>query len=157
MDSKTSILMGYINKVLFFDGFTKTQKEKLIGEVGMFKKFEKSGETIFSDGQKVDSMFVILEGVVSITRKSFKDDQEKLVSIAKLEKGSVFGEISLLSNGNRTTGASTESSLVVVMVITKKKLESLELGVQKLFHTQMILTLIRRLDEMNEKYRNVIS
>ena len=122
----------------------------------MFKKYEKKGLTIFSEGAKGESMYVVLEGVIGITRLTFKDDKEKRVTLAKLKKGSVFGEISLLSNQNRTTGAITDSSLVIVMVIDKKTLESFDLGIQKLFHTQMISTLIRRLDGMNEKYRDVI-
>ena len=122
----------------------------------MFKKYEKKGLTIFSEGAKGESMYVVLEGVICITRLTFKHDKEKRVTLAKLKKGSVFGEISLLSNQNRTTGAITDSSLVIVMVIDKKTLESFDLGIQKLFHTQMISTLIRRLDGMNEKYRDVI-
>ena len=43
------------------------------------------------------------------------------------------------------------------MVIDKKTLETFDLGIQKIFHTQMILTLVKRLDEMNEKYRNIIA
>jgi len=35
-------------------------------------------------------------------------------------------------------------------------LESFDLGIQNSFRTQMILTLIRRLDSMYEKYRDVI-
>ena len=123
----------------------------------MFEKYEKKGMTIFSEGAKGESMYVVLEGVIGITRLTFKYDKEKRVTLAKLKKGSVFGEISLLSNQNRTTGAITDSSLVIVMVIDKKTLESFDLGIQKLFHTQMISTLIRRLDDMNEKYRDVIN
>ena len=156
MDSKNRFLLHRINQVSFFDGFSHIEKGKLLEKVDMFKKYEKKGLTIFSEGAKGDSMYVVLEGVIGITRLTFKHDKEKRVTLAKLKKGSVFGEISLLSNQIRTTGAITDSSLVIVMVIDKKTLESFDLGVQKLFHTQMILTLIRRLDGMNEKYRDVI-
>jgi len=156
MDSKNRSLLHRINQVSFFDGFSHIEKGKLLEKVGMFKKYEKKGLTIFSEGAKGESMYVVLEGVICITRLTFKHDKEKRVTLAKLKKGSVFGEISLLSNQNRTTGATTDSSLVIVMVIDKKTLESFDLGIQKLFHTQMISTLIRRLDDMNEKYRDVI-
>ena len=156
MDSKNSSLLHRINQVSFFDGFSHIEKGKLLEKVEMFKKYEKKGLTIFSEGAKGESMYVVLEGVIGITRLTFKHDKEKRVTLAKLKKGSVFGEISLLSNQNRTTGAITDSSLVIVMVIDKKTLESFDLGIQKLFHTQMISTLIRRLDGMNEKYRDVI-
>lgn len=157
MDSKNRSLLHRINQVSFFDGFSHIEKGKLLEKVEMFKKYEKKGLTIFSEGAKGESMYVVLEGVIGITRLTFKHDKEKRVTLAKLKKGSVFGEISLLSNQNRTTGAITDSSLVIVMVIDKKTLESFDLGIQKLFHTQMISTLIRRLDGMNEKYRNVIA
>ena len=156
MNSKDRSLLHRINQVSFFDGFSHIEKGKLLEKVEMFKKYEKKGWTIFSEGDKGKSMYVVLEGVIGITRLAFKHDKEKRVTLAKLKKGSVFGEISLLSNQNRTTGAITDSSLVIVMVIDKKTLESFDLGIQKLFHTQMISTLIRRLDGMNEKYRDVI-
>jgi len=156
LDSKNRSLLDRINQVSFFDGFSHIEKGKLLEKVEMFKKYEKKGLTIFSEGAKGESMYVVLEGVIGITRLTFKHDKEKRVTLAKLKKGSVFGEISLLSNQNRTTGAITDSSLVIVMVIDKKTLESFDLGIQKLFHTQMISTLIRRLDGMNEKYRDVI-
>ena len=156
MNSKDRSLLHRINQVSFFDGFSHIEKGKLLEKVEMFKKYEKKGLTIFSEGAKGESMYVVLEGVIGITRLTFKHDKEKRVTLAKLKKGSVFGEISLLSNQNRTTGATTDSSLVIVMVIDKKTLESFDLGIQKLFHTQMISTLIRRLDGMNEKYRDVI-
>ena len=157
MDSKNRSLLHRINQVSFFDGFSHIEKGKLLEKVEMFKKYEKKGLTIFSEGAKGESMYVVLEGVIGITRLTFKHDKEKRVTLAKLKKGSVFGEISLLSNQNRTTGAITDSSLVIVMVIDKKTLESFDLGIQKLFHTQMISTLIRTLDGMNEKYRNIIA
>ena len=156
MNSKDRSLLHRINQVSFFDGFSHIEKGKLLEKVEMFKKYEKKGWTIFSEGDKGESMYVVLEGVIVITKLTFKHDKEKIVTLAKLKKGSVFGEISLLSKQSRTTGAITASSLVIVMVIDKKTLESFDLGIQKLFHTQMISTLIRRLDDMNEKYRDVI-
>ena len=156
MNSKDRSLLHRINQVSFFDGFSHIEKGKLLEKVEMFKKYEEKGWTIFSEGDKGESMYVVLEGVIGITRLAFKHDKEKRVTLAKLKKGSVFGEISLLSKQNRTTSAITDSSLVIVMVIDKKTLESFDLGIQKLFHTQMISTLIRRLDDMNEKYRDVI-
>ena len=156
LDSKNRSLLHRINQVSFFDGFSHIEKGKLLEKIKMFKKYEKKGLTIFSEGAKGESMYVVLEGVIGITRLTFKHEKKKPVTLAKLKKGSVFGEISLLSNQNRTTGAITDSSLVIVMEIDKRTLEGFDLGVQKLFHTQMISTLIRRLDGMNEKYRDVI-
>ena len=155
-DAKTGALLKCINQVSFFEGFSSIEKEKLLKKVSMFKKYDKKGTIIFSEEQKGSSMYVILEGVISITRASFANDKAEQVTLAKLKKGAVFGEIALLSNQNRTTSAITDSPLVIVMVIDKQMLESFDLGIQKIFHTKMIETLIRRLDDMNKKYRNSI-
>ena len=154
MDPKANALLNCINQISFFDGFSSLEKESLLKKVGIFKKFDKKGATIFSEAQKGNSMYVILEGVVAITRASFAHDKKEQVTLAKLKKGSVFGEIALLADQNRTTSAITESSLVIVMVIDKKTLDSFDLGIQKVFHKQMIATLVSRLDEMNKKLRN---
>ena len=155
MNSKVSPLIKCINQIPFFDEFTKEDKEKLVERSGIFKKYEKIGYTLFSDGGKGESMFVILEGVINITRANFKGAKEKPFVLAKLKKGSVFGEISLLGNQKRTTGAITASSPVIVMEIDKKTIESFDLSMRELFYKQMILILIRRLDEMNKKLMNV--
>ena len=122
MDPKANALLNCINQISFFEGFSSLEKESLLKKVGMFKKFDKKGATIFSEAQKGSSMYVILEGVVAITRASFAHDKKEQVTLAKLKKGSVFGEIALLADHNRTTSAITESSLVIVMVIDKKTL-----------------------------------
>jgi CRP-like cAMP-binding protein len=100
---------------------------------------------------------VILEGVISIIRKSFKHDRELQVNIVKLKKGFIFGEISMIGNYKRTTGAITESPLVILMEIDEKTLESFDSSIQKLFHKEMISVLIRRLDDMNRKYMQAIN
>jgi CRP-like cAMP-binding protein len=155
MNSKVSPLINCINQVPFFDEFTKADKEKLVERSGIFKKYEKIGYSLFSDGGKGQSMFVILEGVINITRANLKGDKEKPFVLATLKKGSVFGEISLLGNQKRTTGAITNSSPVIVMEIDKKTIESFDLSMRELFYKQMVLILIRRLDEMNKKLMNV--
>jgi CRP-like cAMP-binding protein len=156
MDSKTNPLMKCINQISFFDGFSNTEKNTLIERAAIFKKYDKKGVRIFKDGDNGQSLFVILQGVINVTRGSLKNDIEKSVVLAKLKQGSVFGEISLLSNQRRTTGAITESSLVILMEIDQKTLESFDLSIQKLFHKEMISILIRRLDDMNKRFINVM-
>ena len=155
MSSKISPLIKCINQISFFDDFTNEDKRKLVEKSAIFKKYEKIGYILFSDGGKGESMFVVLEGVINITRANLKGDKAKPFVLAKLKKGSVFGEISLLGSQKRTTGASTASSPVIVMEIDKKTIESFDLTMRELFYKQMILILIRRLDEMNKKLMDV--
>jgi CRP-like cAMP-binding protein len=154
MNTKTNPLMKYINEISFFDKFSNTDKTTLVETVGIIKKYDKKGFTIFNDGGKGASMFVILEGVINIVRGNIQGVEEKPVVIAKLKKGSVFGEISLLSNQRRTTGAITGSSLVILMEISSQTLESFDLNMRELFHKEMIMILVRRLDDMNKRFIN---
>ena len=154
-DPKTSTLLTRINQISFFEEFSSIEKETLLKKASIFKKYDKKGTIIFSEEQKGSSMYVVLEGVIAITRASFANDKKEQVTLAKLKKGSVLGEISLLSNQSRTTSAITDSPLVIVMIIDKQMLESFDLGIQKIFNKKMIEILIRRLDDMNKKYRNL--
>jgi CRP-like cAMP-binding protein len=156
MGTKTNPLMKYINEISFFDELTNKDKNTLVETAGIIKKYEKKGFAIFNDGGKGSSMFVILEGVINITRKNIQGVKEKPVVLAKLKKGSIFGEISLLSNQRRTTSAITESSLVIVMEINKKTLESFDLSMREVFHKEMISILVRRLDDMNKRLINTM-
>ena len=154
-DPNTSALLTRINQISFFEEFSSIEKETLLKKASIFKKYDKKGTIIFSEEQKGSSMYVILEGVIAITRASFANDKKEQVTLAKLKKGSVLGEISLLSNQSRTTSAITDSPLVIVMIIDKQMLESFDLGIQKIFNKKMIEILVRRLDDMNKKYRNL--
>jgi CRP-like cAMP-binding protein len=154
MNSKVSPLINWFKQIPFFDEFTNADKIKLAETSGIFKKYEKIGHTLFSDGGKGQSMFVILQGIIDITRNNIQSDREKPVVLAKLKKGSVFGEISLLGNQKRTTSAITASSSVIVMEIDKKTIDSFDLSMRELFYKQMILILINRLDGMNKKIIN---
>jgi len=74
------------------------------------------------------------------------------ITIAELKAGSIFGEVSLISNRPRNTNALAKSPQVVVMKITTEIIEKFNLVIQKKFQTQLILTLVQRLDDMNSKY-----
>ncbi len=66
------------------------------------------GATLFREGDDGDSLLVILEGEVSITRKG--------VELAKLTKHNVLGEMSLMGEGE--VRSATASALTDVKVLT---------------------------------------
>ena len=160
MESNKSPLLQLINNVSFFDEFSESEKCELADKRALVKKYDKKGSTIFSEGDKGNSVLVVLSGEVSIIKSSVPPTGEGRVSLrsprditlAKLGVGSVIGEVSLLSNKSRTTGVLTSASFVVVLEITKKNLESFNSSIQSKFYTQFISILINRLEDMNEKY-----
>ena len=143
----------------FFQEFSDEEKAKLVNTPGIFEKY-KEGETIITEGESGFALFVVLTGSIRITKSTLAPVQEghislqepEEVTIAELKAGSIFGEISLISNRPRNTNALADSPQVVVMKITTEIIEKFNLTIQKKFQAQLILTLVQRLDDMNNKF-----
>jgi CRP-like cAMP-binding protein len=160
MESNKSPLFQLIDKVSFFDEFSESEKCEIIKNNAMVKKFEKKELTIFSEGDEGRSLVIILAGQVNITKSSTPNTKKgrvslrdpKTVTLATLGVGSVFGEVSLLSNQRRSTSVVTSTPLVIALQIDKEDLQGFNSSIQHKFHSQFISILIKRLEEMNEKF-----
>jgi len=149
----------FIERLPFFQEFSGEEKAKLVNTSGIFEKY-KEGETIITEGESGSALFVVLTGSIQITKSILAPVQEghislqepEEVTIAELKAGSIFGEISLISNRPRNTNALANSPQVVVMKITTEIIEKLNLVIQKKVQAQLILTLVQRLDDMNSKF-----
>ena len=163
MGMMQSPLLESIKKASFFNVFSEEEKGKLVERRAMFKRYEKKGLIIFSEGDKGDSMFVVLSGTINITKLVTPNNQERNTSLAKpkhtviaqMKSGSVFGEIAMLTGQTRTTYAITDSPLVVIMEITQKGMYGFNLAIQNKFNKQLIATLIKRLNSINKKFVNL--
>jgi CRP-like cAMP-binding protein len=72
----------------------------------LYKKFGreyKRNAVIFSEGEKGDEMYFILEGRVIISKKT--ETKEKSKTLAVLTKGDFFGEMALLTDEVRSATA----------------------------------------------------
>lgn len=145
-------ILEFIERLPFFQEFSDDEKSKLVNTSGIFEKY-KEGETIIAEGESGSALFVVLTGSIRITKSTLAPVQEpEEVTIAELKAGSIFGEISLISNRPRNSNALADSPQVVVMKITTEIIEKFNLRIQKKFQAQLILTLVQRLDDMNSKF-----
>lgn len=152
-------ILEFIERLPFFQEFSDEEKAKLVNTSGIFEKY-KDGETIISEGDSGSALFVVLTGSIRITKStlapvrdghiSLQEPEE--ITIAELKAGSIFGEVSLISNRPRNTNALADSQQVVVMKITQEIIERFNLVIQKKFQAQLIIILVERLDDMNTKY-----
>ncbi len=78
-----------------------------VSQISKAKNYD-NGEIIFKDGDIGDSMFIVLEGEISIT----KGDKE----IALLEKGASLGEMALLDNENRSANAIAKEDSILLKI-----------------------------------------
>lgn len=160
---KQSALLQSINDTKFFNVFSAEEKIKLVERSGMFKRYEKKGMKIFSEGDKGDSMFVVLSGTIHITKLITTINQEnndnfeeqKHSIIAKIESGSVIGEIAMLTGQTRTSYAFTGTPLVIVLEINKDSMYNFNLSIQNKFNKQLLSTLIGRINSINKKFANL--
>ena len=140
-----------LKKVKFFDTLTEDE----LKEIASLSKPEeyKEGETIFSEGDEGDRLFVILSGAVRIS-KNIPGMGEEALSVLRV--GNYFGEMSLIDNATRSADARTheDSSL---MTLSKKDLETLmdekkDIGYKIL--SKFVETLSQRLRDTNDKIRS---
>ena len=155
----------FIDSVPFFIDFTGHEKDRLISRGKCFEKYGNE-DVIFQQGDAGDSLFLVLNGTISLTRLgSIKAVGEGRISLQKeLEKhvtdlvsGAIFGEDSMLTGCRRNVTARITSPTAVVMRITKKLMESLNQAAQIKFHKQLLLVLAKNLDTMNMRYAKLAS
>ena len=148
----------FIESLPFFKEFSVAEREKILQTSGVFEKFN-AGNVIISEGDKTAAIFVILKGVVLIQKQVNVDVTENHISpqkqvdftIKELKSGSIFGEISLISQRPRNTSAIASSNQVVVIKITNEIIEKFNLAIQKYFQNQLIQILVEMLDDMKKK------
>ena len=152
-------ITSFINIIPFFKDFSDVEKEKLIDRAECFEKYNKE-DVIFKQGDPGNTLFLVLQGKVALFRLgtikvdegrvSLKEEFDK--KITTLNPGSIFGEISMLTESKRNVSARIESGQAVVMKITKKLIDSLNHHTQIKFHRQLLLSLAYHLDAMNSQF-----
>ncbi len=109
------------------------------------------GQSVFTEGEPGDSLYVLLEGSVEVLKKNGQGMEQ---SLAKLSDGSVLGEMSLLggqSARSATARALTDVRMLRVPSAAFTRLLQLDnLGALKIVHN-LAQVMSRRLVLMNEK------
>jgi CRP/FNR family transcriptional regulator, cyclic AMP receptor protein len=149
----------FIDSLPFFKEFSAAEREKVVQTAGVFQKY-KAGKVIISEGEKTAAVFVILKGTVVIqkqvkvdlTANQMSPQKQADLTIKELNAGSIFGEISLISQRPRNTSAIASSNQVVVMKITEKLIEKFNFSIQRKIQNQLIHILVERLENMNEQF-----
>jgi CRP/FNR family transcriptional regulator, cyclic AMP receptor protein len=149
----------FIDSLPFFKEFSAAEREKVVQTSGVFEKY-KAGKVILSEGEKTAAVFVILKGTIAIQKKVKVDVTENHIppqkqvdlTIKELKAGSIFGEISLISQRPRNSSAIASSDQVVVMKITEELIEKFNFSIQRKIQNQLVQILVERLEDMNEQF-----
>jgi len=102
---------SYLGKVALFDGLSKRALERLSYTCTPVKKRE--DEVVMREGDEGDSLFIILEGKVAMSKLNEHDES---IVIAERVPGEIFGEMALLDGLPRSATVRTvEASQFLVI------------------------------------------
>ena len=141
-------IFTFLENISFFEVFSKKVKESFASINNIFIKYI-SGDYIIREKDHEEAVYILLKGNVVISKNELPD-----MVLSQLSPGAVFGEISLMDKRPRSTNVSAVGE-VVSMKLDKVTIKKLPLLMQNKLHQWFISTLIRRLDDMNEKYLRV--
>ena len=116
-----------------------------ISQISRAKDYD-SGEVIFNEGDYGDSMFIVIEGEVSI--------QKNGKSIALLDKGSSLGEMALLDNETRSADATAKVDSVLLKINQDVFYELMEGNADIM--KQIIRLLTSRIRDANSKLEKTL-
>ncbi len=154
MDSITEEqIVELFNNVTFFDGLNLMEKQYLASGDCSVLRFN-DGDSIIRQGDWEDcSLYILLKGGVRVTKSKIPEGDDKApiseILLNRLDPGSVFGEIALVSHRSRTTSVYAEG-LAIVLRLEVGLLEALDPVVSGKIKSKLLELVISRLDSMNE-------
>jgi CRP-like cAMP-binding protein len=142
------------NDIPVFGGLCENEL-KLLSDASV-RLEKKTGEVIFKEGDPGSSMLVILDGKVKITKKITEGVECTLLT---LQRGGVFGELSVISGELRTASAVAVTDVIMLSLeraMFKKMAEdNPELGRKLTLNLLQVVS--SRLNTTTEMYRQAAS
>lgn len=117
------------------------------------KKFM-AGEVIFSENSECDGMYIVESGRVRVFKVVREGDQTKEVELCVLGPNSMFGEMAMIDNSNRS--ASVQATETTICTLITKKIFEDQLSRIPVWMVNMIRILVQRLRETNDKLRTLV-
>ncbi|MBF0381020.1 MAG: cyclic nucleotide-binding domain-containing protein [Magnetococcales bacterium] len=137
------LILKLMEKIEFFSEFSDDEKLIFVDSGSFFKNYEKD-EYIIKEGVKDDcSLFILLKGKVTISKKEFPN-----MVLGVLEKGDIIGEASFLSRHPRTASAVAQED-VTVFKVEKNSMAGLDCPLQLKIKDQLFEILIHRMNSTN--------
>ncbi|MDD5089308.1 MAG: cyclic nucleotide-binding domain-containing protein [Candidatus Wallbacteria bacterium] len=137
----TSDKFAVLRDLSFFKEFADDELQTFLSICA--EKVLKEGEKVFLEGSIGEEFFIIVSGQVAIVKESDSGERQLLTV---LERGGVFGEMSIIDNSPRSACAEVIDSNAELLIVKKKFLEDLSKRNLDL-SVKLILTLIQFISE----------
>jgi hypothetical protein len=115
----TTARVEFLRKLHLFRGLSDDELVLAAGE--LHEKTFDQGATVFDEGAAADSLYIIFQGRVDITRRV----KEKVLRVATLVRGDYFGEQGLLKGKNRSATVIAAERETILLVLFREQFNSL--------------------------------
>jgi CRP-like cAMP-binding protein len=149
----TSPLFQQVLQTPLFRGLSELEAAVLFGIAD--QQPYRQGTTLFAEGDAGDALFVLLDGSVEVLKRDSAGLQQTL---ARLGKGSVVGEMSLISQVPRTATVLAVTDVRMLRIPTDRFVRLLNednVSALKVVHN-LAQVLSRRLAAMNDRLGDVL-
>ncbi|MCL2012836.1 MAG: cyclic nucleotide-binding domain-containing protein [Cystobacterineae bacterium] len=146
--------LSILRKVALFEGLTSRQLST-IKRVLKAREYA-AGASIFSEGEKGDSMFIIATGKVRLSQIIDGVGEE---AMALIETGQHFGEMALIDDSPRSSFAIAHSPCLLYE-LSNHAFNEVMFTHKEIAYTllwTLVRTLAQRLRETNERMRNFLT
>lgn len=153
LDEESQEIISFLENLRFFSIFSN-EDMKFILSLGRFKQYQKD-TSIIVECENTQGIAVILSGAVSV----YKSDPEShhLIRLAHMEKGAIFGELSLISRSPRSATVTADRQTKTFELEKEeftKFIDSKDLNLQLDFYKNCALDLAERFRLQNDDYLN---
>ncbi|MFB0520785.1 MAG: cyclic nucleotide-binding domain-containing protein [Desulfatiglandales bacterium] len=135
-----------IKKTFIFDNLNEQEVAHIL-KITKERRFSK-GETIMQEGQEGDSMYIVVEGSVEVSKTltmklgEESTEREKILTRFKAEDNVVFGEVAMIDRGNRSASAVATTDCILLEIEREDFLDLIEK------RPQMGVKILRRIGEL---------
>ncbi len=115
-------------------------------------EYYKKGEVIVNEGEDSERVYIVLEGLVNIT-KTDNIGNDNIIAIG--ERGSIFGEMGVFLNLKRSATIVAKTDLKVIVLSNENFVNILKTFPDATF--RLLKSLSSKLDHLNKKFINILN
>lgn len=149
MQLSKELFLKLKESVAFFASFSAGELLALL-KIAETEAFEEE-EIIFKEGTRGDKMYIILSGVVRISKYLGNKQEEILV---KLQPGACFGEMGVIDQSPRSARATVDGGKAVLLSIKETLLSQHNVLLAYKLYRNFAVMLAQRLRETNDKLQS---
>jgi len=147
----TGTIVRWLEGIPFFEDFKREELESLASDQSHFYKYSEN-DRVIQEGERDTALYILLKGSVRVSKQT----SDKDLNLAVLKEGSIFGEMTLLRKGKRTSSVTADQTCII-MVLKPYTLQNLEGRLLAKIKDQLLKIVLRRFERLEGKYTDLVN